>query len=468
MNLQPPIAALVISLLLAPFYAIGAAAEPAAPAVDVARGLEADIPDGFTVAAVGDIQMSHPVRGDPGFGRVTGWISSADIAVGNFESNLIDIRHFEGHPEPTTDSLRPVSDPALAQALSDAGFDLLGRANNHAVDWGHVGMRDTGDALDAARLVHAGTGESLAAARAARYLAAPAGRIGLVAFTTTYEAATPALPPLGEAPGRPGASTLPVRRIILVDAETMRALRRLHAAQPAGSAQSDPRQDRLFLFGTVYQESDRFGLAYELDQAALDEIVRSVRQGKLNADFLIVSVHSHEPGNWSETPADFLPAVAHAMIEAGADMVVGHGPHRLRGIEIYRGKPIFYSLGNFAFQIAPNEPVAADLYQRLGGDPQAMTAAELLQSRIGPHVQFDPLYESVVPVTTFRAGRAARIELHPIALSLDARMADRGVPRPAQGEQARRILEHLARLSRPFGTEIRISGGLGVINGPRE
>ena len=430
---------------------------------DISRGLEADVPDGFTVAAVGDIQMTHPAARDLDFNRVATWTSEADVAFGNFESTLIDLQQFEGYPQATLDSLRPVSHPSVATALRDLGFDLLSRANNHSVDWSIDGMRYTDRALDAAGLIHAGTGETLASARAARYFSAPSGRIGLVAFTTTYEEVTPALAPLGQAPGRPGANTLPIRRTVLVDTEAMAALRRMHAAQPAGSAPTDPRPGRLYLFGTSYQASDHFGFEYELDQHALGEIARSVRQGKLSSDFLIVSIHSHEPGNWSESPASFLPVVARAMIEAGADMVVGHGPHQLRGIEIYRGKPIFYSLGNFAIQFATQEPVASDLYQRLGGDPNVMTAAELHQSRIGPHVEYNSFYESVVARTIYRNGRAARIELYPISLSLDRRMADRGIPQPATGREAQQILGRVARLSRAFGTDVEIRDGVGII-----
>ena len=68
------------------------------------------------------------------------------------------------------------------------------------------------------------------------------------------------------------------------------------------------------------------------------------------ADIVIVSLHCHESGANRSVPADFIPIFAKAVIDAGADVFVGHGPHVLRGIEIYKGKPIFYSLSNFIFQ----------------------------------------------------------------------------------------------------------------------
>ena len=89
-----------------------------------------------------------------------------------------------------------------------------------------------------------------------------------------------------------------------------------------------------------------------------------------------MTIHAHEPGNWSQEPADFLPKLAHTAIDAGADEFIGHGPHQIRGIEVYRGKPIFYSLGDFIFQLDLLEPVASDLYEQYKMDPASATDAE--------------------------------------------------------------------------------------------
>ena len=75
-----------------------------------------------------------------------------------------------------------------------------------------------------------------------------------------------------------------------------------------------------------------------------------VRSAAGLADYTIVTIHAHEGGRDRLLPADFLVTFARAMVDAGADMFVGHGPHVLRGIEIYKGKPILYSLGDFIFQ----------------------------------------------------------------------------------------------------------------------
>ena len=178
---------------------------------------------------------------------------------------------------------------------------------------------------------------------------------------------------------------------------------------------------------------------------------------------MIVTIHAHEPGNWSEEPADFLPKLAHAAIDAGADEFIGHGPHQMRGIEIYRGKPIFYSLGKFVFQLDLLEPVGSDLYEQYKIDGAAATDAEF--NAMWNELVFggDVWYQSVVATTRFEKGQAAEIQLRPIDLSYTARGADRGVPKLAGHDMAKVILERAARLSQPFGTQISIERGVGVI-----
>ena len=72
-------------------------------------------------------------------------------------------------------------------------------------------------------------------------------------------------------------------------------------------------------------------------------MVRWIEEARGLADLVLVSLHAHEQRGSKEVPAEFIAAFAREMIDAGADLVVGHGPHLLRGLELYKGKPIFYS-----------------------------------------------------------------------------------------------------------------------------
>jgi len=122
--------------------------------------------------------------------------------------------------------------------------------------------------------------------------------------------------------------------------------------------------------------------------------------------------------------------------------VIRTGPHLLNGIEIYKGKPIFYSLGSLFFVLGGRRGYTAP-------NGQAKTFPE-------------EWYESVVPVSTFRQGRLAEIRLYPIVIESSAAPTD-GFPRPANAEQGRRILQRLKVLSATFGTAVEIEGNVGVI-----
>jgi hypothetical protein len=327
----------------------------------------------------------------------------------------------------------------------------------------------TSEALDKAGVVHAGVGEHRAAARAGRSVDTPKGRIGLVSIASTFTPLSRAMAPVGEAPGRPGVNALRTTRYSLITRDEMRVLRKIRDEQPEGSVRvpepDDP--DQLRLFGVSYRVGDRRGFTYRMDPIDRDEILKSIRATKQMSDFVIATIHAHEPGNWSEEPPDFLPELAHAAIDAGADQFVGHGPHQLRGIEIYNGKPIFYSLGNFVFQADLLEPVAMDLYEQFKMDPTKVTDAEFNAMWNVRTFTGEPWYQSMVAVSRFDRGQVSEIRLHPVDLNYAARGANRGVPRAASPAVAQKILEQLQRLSQPYGTTIAIEQNVGVIRVPR-
>jgi poly-gamma-glutamate synthesis protein (capsule biosynthesis protein) len=200
-----------------------------------------------------------------------------------------------------------------------------------------------------------------------------------------------------------------------------------------------------------------------MDPVDEKEILKSVRAAKQLSDFVIVTIHAHEPGNWSQEPADFLPTLAHEAIDAGADEFIGHGPHQVRGVEVYKGKPIFYSLGNFIFQLDLLEAVGSDLFEQYKMDQASTTDGEF--DAMWNQLVFgsDVWYQSVVTTSRFEKGRVAEIQLTPVDLDYKARGADRGVPRPASADVARTILERMQKLSQPFGTRIAIEAGKGII-----
>jgi poly-gamma-glutamate synthesis protein (capsule biosynthesis protein) len=188
----------------------------------------------------------------------------------------------------------------------------------------------------------------------------------------------------------------------------------------------------------------------------IDGIVRWIKEARGLAELVLVSLHAHEqmPEN-KEIPAEFIPAFAREMIDAGADLVVGHGPHLLRGLELYKGKPIFYSLGNFIGQneLVPKMP--ADAYERFRADPD-LTPGQVYQKRTNNDQGGFPsdrrYWESVLPELTYADGKLTSIDLIPISLGWKEARHKRGRPRLAEGAEAKTILDRFAALSKPFGT----------------
>ncbi|HVB11315.1 MAG TPA: CapA family protein, partial [Bacillota bacterium] len=202
----------------------------------------------------------------------------------------------------------------------------------------------------------------------------------------------------------------------------------------------------------------------------LEEICRWIRDARRQADLVVFSQHGNEGQNGEgncPTIADFHVEAAHRAIEAGADCFVGHGPHRLRGIEIYQGKPIFYSLGNFVFQYETVVKGPAEMYeyQQLGPSATPADVADAWERNpAGEPTGFfitPAFWQTVLPVCRFENGVCRGIELHPVEEGLRLPRARRGTPRLAAPAEAREILAGLAELSAPFGTEIAVQERAG-------
>jgi poly-gamma-glutamate synthesis protein (capsule biosynthesis protein) len=184
------------------------------------------------------------------------------------------------------------------------------------------------------------------------------------------------------------------------------------------------------------------------------------------ADAVLVTLHCHEGqrSGWNtETPAEFAGQAARAWIDAGADAVIGHGPHCVRGVELYRGCPIVYSLGNFAFQLNGMQSVPAESYLAMGLDP---VGARIDDYRTAVFARPDGTPAGFYADRRFWDGVLAdlvvddtgvRLTLRPVAVG-DGRRSD-VVEQPvlASGERGRAVLTRVAELSEPWGTRLDIA-----------
>jgi poly-gamma-glutamate capsule biosynthesis protein CapA/YwtB (metallophosphatase superfamily) len=437
------------------------------------RELRKAITGGFTLAAAGDCIMSRPIsqmiEHDEAFGGVVSLLRKADMCCGNLETSIFDPDGFPGHPYSWDGDWPLASVPAVAEDLARLGFRLMARANNHALDWGIEGMRETTRWLRPTGIVGAGIGETLGAARSPRFHESAKGRVGLISIATTYRPTTNALDAGGTVPGRPGVNNLRLTQIDLVTRQDMDALR--HLQQVAGKTAGD--SESLRLFGRTFDEGEHPHYVHEMDREDLADILRNVRQGKQSSDFLIVMLHSHEilTEGYPEQPAGFLKELARLAIDAGADAFVTSGLHHLGPVDIYRSRPIFYGLGNFIWSDVQEQMSSEmfhlnrDLLRKAFQHPERATAADLNALLNAQSFANELAFETVVPVSRFHDGALQEIVLHPVELGYGRPLTQSGIPRLASGEQTRRILERLRDACRAFGcaVEIAIEGDVGRI-----
>lgn len=443
--------------------------------------LKTSVLPGFTLAAVGDVINVRPISQVPSFAPIGKLVEDADVAFGNFEGTVVDSQDLPTWVEAETGGGAILMDPLVPPDLKKIGFDLVARANNHALDLGVTGMKLTTEALKQAGLVQAGVGMSQGTARAPAFLDTTHGRIGLVSATATFTSMSRSGSPIPGEPARPGVNALRTSVYHLVTAEEMRALKKMaDESRETDRKQSTPQTglpdmtrsaagllekhpDSLELFGVKYMVGDHHGYHFKMDKDDLLDILLNVEDAKKSSDFVIVSLHAHAPDSSIQTPADFAPIFAHDAIDEGADAVVMHGPHQLRGIEIYKGRPIFYSLGNFVFQIDIIQPIEPDIYDEYELDPRNSSPVDVSEKEDELDFANPFMYQSVVATMTFGSCGVTKIELTPIDLHQDWRLADRGVPTPASPTMARTIIDRLQKLSQPYGTDIHFDGKIGTI-----
>jgi poly-gamma-glutamate capsule biosynthesis protein CapA/YwtB (metallophosphatase superfamily) len=427
-----------------------------------ARLLEESGPRAITLAAVGDCMIARQISNLPPdeFLPLAKIIQAADVSFGNFEMTLAD----DNAPPAYHDSCAYVhlradlpGNRVIADELKWAGFKMLGMANNHAMDYGAPGLLSTMQKLDDAGLAHAGTGCTLAEARSPAYYDSPKGRIALVACASTFPYGAFAADGNGEVAPRAGLNPCRVQTTYQLTPGQLKELKTVGAALGLNPGSSDTTYTFLTHKFITGASNEVLTSGDPLDVAALTS---AVRRASRNADLTLFGIHAHEGARSAEIPAQFLQPLAHACIDAGANAFIGHGPHVLRGIEIYKRRPIFYSLGNFIFHGESAKQIPPEIYQVCGatGSDPSDVFDKVLQGFSG-----DAYWNSVVAVPAFQNGELTELKLHPIILQSELSRPRRGTPMLADAEAGRKIIAKLSQLSEPYGTRISYEGGAGVV-----
>jgi len=316
------------------------------------------------IVAVGDIMLGRGVTqslnmkglgfSEP-FSDTRELLKAGDVVFCNLEHPITESEH----------SLDPngkfvlKAGPDAVGALEWAGFNLISIANNHILDFYDNGLEDTMVSLSDHDIAFAGAGENLEKARQMAVMEVKGMRIGLLAYTEFADCPLSGRSPLRFAAG-----------------------------------------------------SDKTGVA-PMDTRHMKEDIEKARD---QVDLLMVSLHWGVEDSFTVTDQQI--ELAHWLVDQGADIILGHHPHWFQGIEIYRGKPIAYSLGNFIF----DQP--------------------LTQSK-----------ESFILDLTYSQGVLSRLKAYPV------RIADRTRVVRLEGTDAVKLMEREIRLCNELGTSCEIVDG---------
>ena len=332
------------------------------------------------IGLVGDIMIQSPTvqarrSAVPGFEAALNALRANEIAIGNLEMPLSN----RGYRVPKHSNLR--SAPEIMDDIVAMELDAVSLANNHMMDYGPDALYDTIAACEDAKLPACGAGKDLDAAVAPVILESSAGRIGMISVASTLPVESDA------GSGKPGIAPIRIGYSFEVDANLL-------VEQP----------------GTMPVVHT---WAVQDDVDVVTEAIQALRK---EVDTVIVAIHWGVP-QWWMSPyqgllAEYQQPLGHALIDAGADVIWGHHSHVLHPVEVYNGRPILYSLGNFIFE-----------------EPRAFMEPESFIVSITPG---DPL----------------AVELTPIWVD------EEGFPLLATGDRAAAIIDHLEEISRRFDTKI--------------
>jgi poly-gamma-glutamate capsule biosynthesis protein CapA/YwtB (metallophosphatase superfamily) len=420
------------------------------------------------MALTGDSLISRrlaPYR-EPRFLALRDILQSADVSFTNAETLFHD---YEGAP--ISDSgpygTYAACDPVVIDDLKWMGIKMVSTANNHAVDYGEVGILTNIANLKAHEMPFAGTGRNLSEAVAPTYLDTPKGSVALIGVTLTMPPADHrAGDPRGVTRGRPGANVVRHTVINTVPASGLETLREIGRGLSLGPRFQE-RDGEITFFGQRFVAGETYAKASFPNEFDLQLNLKWIADARRMADWVVVSMHNHERGATLDEPAEFAKTFARACIEAGADVVFGHGPHQERGIEIYNGRPIVYALGNFVLHNDLIKWEPWDLYNRYGLGPEATTADvyDFRSANDTRGMAIEPIrWQTVIATVSFAAHALCEIRLHPVDLGYSTgKRSQRGRPVLAEGALAEEILCRVQRLSEPFGTRVEIQDGVGVI-----
>lgn len=416
--------------------------------------------------AVGDAIIQRRIQRDYiGYKELAPYINQGDAKFFNLETTLNCEGEVYGSQFSGGTYIR--ADPKVLYDLEKFGFNMTSFNNNHALDFSYGGLEDTLDALNKSNFIHAGVGRNLAMASAPRYLETERGRIALISLNTSFDPTMMAGNENGRFQGRPGINGIRIREKLTVTDEELYFIERLAKGLKINMGKEIARNEGYLerLDGSYtelgdlrFYRGERVERRLEINEIDMARVEKAIYEARFGADYVMLSIHSHQiDGESKEDVPTFLSTLAHRCIDLGADAIVGHGPHLLRPIEVYKEKPIFYSLGDFILELYSVEMAPSDFFERYGVDRND-TIYALLKKRsrnftVGL-MEDKKMMESVIPFwETDGENKLVSLTLMPIELIRHCNKSQMGLPRRAADIS---FIERLAEMSRQYGVTMHI------------
>ena len=427
----------------------------------------------ISMIATGDAFVTRriPENGYEGFEQIQEVIKKHDVRFSNLEMTF---HRQEGTPAAQSGGSWAMTDPECLDDMKSYGFNLFTTANNHSGDYGEGGVSATIRHLRERNMVFSGTGNNLEEASGACYLETRKGRIALVSACSTFSISSMAGGQSGRVIGRPGLNPLRFVTTYHVTEDYYRMIQSL-AKETYVNAYED--YGIKIGYGNPYPEgTSRFGnYTFTLDEKTQTEtkplerdmirLEEEIKEAARQAEVVLVSIHAHETkkDNFAEPP-QYLEIASKRCIDAGASVVIGHGPHELRGIELYHDGVIFYSLGNFIFQ---TETISVQPYEAFynKGLPADTKIGAYMDRRskngTAGYPTQENIWRSVMAGWTMKDGKVTQVQLYPISLGMGSHRSRLGTPILSSEDKT---LKYLASLSEPFGTHIVVRDHVGYID----
>lgn len=429
--------------------------------------------DKTTFIATGDSFMTRrlPKEGYPGFEEIQNIIGAHDVRFNNLE---ITIHNQEGYPAAFSGGTWAMAEPEILDDLNRYGFNMYNTANNHSFDYSCGGVLATIKNLRKRDMLFAGTGETLREAAEPAYLETSNARVALIACSSSFHESAAAGNRSISMIGRPGLNPLRFKTTYHVEKEYFDVLKEV-AKKTCMNAENEYSIACGYANPLPEDELAMGKLSFKLDNKTIkhtqplkkdmDRMIANIQEARRQSDYVLVSIHFHAfEGNDPVAPPEFLKTFARECIDAGADAILGHGPHQLLGIEIYKGKPIFYSLGNFIFQTETVHLQPADAYQNKGMAHDTMIG-EYMNNRSKDGTRgycvMENIWRSVMAGFTAEDGKITQIQLYPVTLCMGAPRSKMGIPHIADDNA---VLHYLSDLSAPFGTKMNICEHMATID----